>query len=138
MIADVLLDFYRDADLKAALTTSKVVDLKQDHPNLGSCVPPFYVILKVKDTSGDGTVTFNLQDSADNATFATVASVTVAGKDLVDTAIPVPVKHRRYLKLVTAVTGTVAGTLQRAVLNNVYDLPRTVGVEGYDQVKTID
>ena len=107
MIADALLDFYRDADLKAALTTSKVVDLKQDHPNLGSCVPPFYVILKVKDTS-------------------------------VDTAIPVPVKHRRYLKLVTAVTGTVAGTLQRAVLNNVYDLPRTVGVEGYDQVKTID
>lgn len=108
MIADALLDFYRDADLKAALTTSKVVDLKQDHPNLGSCVPPFYVILKVKDTSGDGTVTFNLQDSADNSAFATVASV------------------------------TVAGTLQRAVLNNVYDLPRTVGVEGYDQVKTID
>ena len=96
MIADALLDFY--ADLKAALTTSKVVDLKQDHPNLGSCVPPFYVILKVKDTSGDGTVTFNLQDSADNSAFATVASVTVAGKDLVDTAIPVPVKHRRYLK----------------------------------------
>ena len=49
-----------------------------------------------------------------------------------------PLKHRRYLKLITAVTGTVTGTLQRAVLDNGYELPRTTKTEGYDPAQTVD
>lgn len=138
MIADTLLTFCEDQDLKAAITGS-VLDFKQEYPNLGSLVKPFYLILVAKDATGEGTVTFKLQDSADGKTFADVTSFTETGSSIPATqAIPVPVKHRRYLKLVTVVTGTVTGTLQRAVLNNVYDLPRTAKVEGYEKTTTVD
>ncbi len=138
MIADTLLTFCEDKDMSAAIT-GDVLDLKQEYPNLGSLVKPFYLIIVAKDAAGAGTVTFKVQDSADGKTFADAAAYTVTGSSIqTSQAFPMPVKHRRYLKFVTTVSGTVSGTLQKAVLNNVYELPATAKFEGYEQAKTID
>lgn len=139
MITDALLKFCSDKALASAITTGKVIDLKQEYPNLGSLTPRFNLILQVKNAGGEGTVTFKLQDSADGSTFADLLTFTQVGSKIpANQAIPMPLKHRRYLKLITTVTGTVTGTLQRAVLDNGYELPRTTKTEGYDPAPTVD
>ena len=138
MINDTLLDLCADKDLSATVT-SNVLDLGQESPNLGSLTKPFMLILVSKGTGGTGTVTFKLQDSADGSTFSDVINFTQTGASIPNYQVfPMPVKHRRYLKLVTTVTGTVTGTLQLATLDQTYELPRTTKVQGYEQTKTVD
>lgn len=138
MINDTLLDLCADKDLSAGIT-SNALDLGQESPNLGSLTKPFMLILMSKDAGGTGTVTFKLQDSANNSTFTDILSFTQTGSSVPNYQVfPMPVKHRRYLKLVTTVTGTVTGTLKLATLDQTYELPRTTKVQGYEQTKPVD
>lgn len=111
-------------DFKAAVTT-KAVDLGQKTPNIGLLERALWFVFVPSDVSaGTGSVTFTLEDSEDGKTFTPVAAYgpIVAEKIVRDVAFPFPLHHRRYVRVKTAVTGTVstlAGTL--AVADNFSD-----------------
>lgn len=117
-------------DFKAAVTT-KAVDLGQKTPNIGLLERALWFVFVPSVPSvpsavsaGTGSVTFTLEDSDDGKTFAPVVAYgpIVAEKIVRDVAFPFPLHHRRYVRVTTAVTGTVttlAGTL--AVADNFSD-----------------
>ena len=111
-------------DFKAAVTT-KAVDLGQKTPNIGLLERALWFVFVPSDVSaGTGSVTFTLEDSEDGKNFTSVAAYgpIVAEKIVRDVAFPFPLHHRRYVRVKTAVTGTVstlAGTL--AVADNFSD-----------------
>lgn len=111
-------------DFKAAVTT-KAVDLGQKTPNIGLLERALWFVFVPSDVSaGTGSVTFTLEDSEDGENFTSVAAYgpIVAEKIVRDVAFPFPLHHRRYVRVKTAVTGTVstlAGTL--AVADNFSD-----------------
>ena len=51
--------------------------------------------------------------------------------------IPMPVEHKRYVRVKTTVAGTVTGTMT-AYLSNSYSLPPVVKKEGIDILPTVD
>lgn len=114
-------------DFKAAVTT-KAVDLGQKTPNIGLLERALWFVFVPSDVSaGTGSVTFTLEDSEDGEKFTSVAAYgpIVAGEIVRDVAFPFPLHHRRYVRVKTAVTGTVstlAGTL--AVADNFSDPAR--------------
>lgn len=101
-------------DFKAAVTT-EAVDLGQKTPNIGLLERALWFVFVPSDVSaGTGSVTFTLEDSEDGKNFTSVAAYgpIVAKKIVRDVAFPL--HHRRYVRVKTAVTGTVstlAGTL---------------------------
>lgn len=111
-------------DFKAAVTT-KAVDLGQKTPNIGLLERAlWFVFVPSAVSAGTGSVTFTLEDSEDGKDFTSVAAYgpIVAEKIVRDVAFPFPLHHRRYVRVKTAVTGTVstlAGTL--AVADNFSD-----------------
>lgn len=111
-------------DFKAAVTT-KAVDLGQKTPNIGLLERALWFVFVPSDVSaGTGSVTFTLEDSEDGEAFTSVAAYgPIDAKKIVrDVAFPFPLHHRRYVRVKTAVTGTVstlAGTL--AVADNFSD-----------------
>jgi hypothetical protein len=137
MIYDELLSLAENKGLGTA------VDLGQEKPGLGALKPPFYALLFTKDAAGAGSVTFKIQDSDDNSTFTDAVSFTLtAGKIPANMAIPLPLQHKRYVRLATTVTATesntIAGTLVKAVLHNEFELVRNIKAVGYDILATID
>ena len=83
-------------------------------------------------------ITFTLEDSADNSTFSALLSVTALANSMKHAvSIPMPVVHRRYLRLKTAIKGTPTGTLT-AILNNHIEILRTKPVEGWDIIPAGD
>lgn len=141
MIADKLLQLCSAQDAKTALT-GEALDLNQEYPNLGSLTPPFMLIVTPSAVSGTAPITFNVQDSADKDSWQTVSGFTIKADDFTDAVvIPMPVKHRRYIRLTTTVdtteSKTATGTFS-AILNNVYDLSRTKKFEGADTTPTVD
>lgn len=107
-----------------AAVTTRAVDLGQKTPNIGMLERPLYFVFIPSETpAGSGTVAFTLEDSDDGTTFATCVSygIQVAGIKH-DIAFPFPLHHRRYVRLKTAVTGTVtalSGTV--AIADNFSD-----------------
>lgn len=73
--------------------------------------PEIYIEIETAvDSTGDGaSVAFNLQDSADNSSFATIATTgAIAEATLVEKYKPqlaCPKEHRRYLRLIATITG---------------------------------
>lgn len=142
MVYDELLSMAEDKGLGTAITGT-AVDLGQEKPSLGALKPPFYVLLFTKGATGAGSVTFKIQDSDDNSTFEDAVSFTLtAGKIPENMAIPLPLTHKRYVRLVTTVTATdsntVSGNLVKAVLHNEFELVRNIKAVGYDILATID
>lgn len=111
-------------DFKTAVTT-KAVDLGQKTPNIGLLERALWFVFIPSDTAaGTGSVTFTLEDSDDGTNFTQVSAYgpIVAEKIVRDIAFPFPLHHRRYIRVKTAVTGTVtklSGTL--AVADNFSD-----------------
>lgn len=142
MIYDELLSLAENKGLGSAVTGT-AVDLGQEKPGLGALEPPFYALLFTSGATGAGSVTFKIQDSDDNSTFTDAVSFTLtAGKIPANMAIPLPLQHKRYVRLATTVTATdsntVAGTLVKAVLHNEFELVRNIKAVGYDILATID
>lgn len=131
--------FCEDKDLAAAIT-SDAVDFHQDKPNAGLWDGPLYVVgVFPTKGSGTGTVTVNIQDSADGSTFANVlSSGAIKGTSLDHPIVlPLPVEHRRYLRVTTTVSGTVAGK-GSFFLADAASLPVDVPVQGSAVAATID
>lgn len=116
---DYELIFKEEANLASAVTSDSI-DLTQAEPDLGELGGKFVVCVTPKAAgTGTGTVTFKLQDSADNSTFAdVVATSAIAGSDISDEfCFLVPLKHRRYVRVVTVVSGTLTGKAMISLKN---------------------
>lgn len=110
-IADYELVLAENQDLKSAFT-SKSIDLGQKNPDLGMYPQLAMIALVAEPGTGTGTITFNLQDSDDDSSFTTVASLgPIKGQDITDDiALKLPFNHRRYVRLNTVVSGTLTLT----------------------------
>ncbi|MDL2267170.1 hypothetical protein LJC46_04185 [Desulfovibrio sp. OttesenSCG-928-G15] len=107
MIIDQFSVFFDDADAAAAMTS----DVVNFQPYAGR-EDPIYISLLAKGANA-ASIVVTVQQSADNATFTDVGSVTVTKAEnmaeLATIRLPVAVKDK-YVRLSAAVTGTVAGT----------------------------
>lgn len=128
----------------ASTITSDAIDFGQEKPNTGSYTDPMFVVVNFP-TAGTGegdtnSVIFNIQDcDTEGGSYVTVASTgKIAGADLSESVvIPMPVRHRQYVKVTTTVAGTVTGTAS-AYITNAPNLPMEYKKVGIDILPTVD
>lgn len=110
MIIDKLLQVSDGQAVTASAASTDVIDFGQANPNTGMDDRSKMVITvdESADAAGAATVTFSVQDSADNATFADVAVTGAIGKANLaagkQVVIPMPTKLRRYCRVYYTVT----------------------------------
>ncbi len=105
MYIDKALQVSDEQAVTASAASTDVIDFGQANPNVGMDDRTSMVITVdvAAAASGDATVTFSVQDSANNSAFADVAvtgaigkATLVAGHQIV---IPMPTKLRRYCRV---------------------------------------
>lgn len=105
MYIDKALQVSDEQAVTASAASTDVIDFGQANPNVGMDDRASMVITVdvAAAASGDATVTFSVQDSANNSAFADVAvtgaigkATLVAGHQIV---IPMPTKLRRYCRV---------------------------------------
>ena len=104
MLIDKFLQVSTEQAVTSSAASTDVIDFGQANPNSG-LTDHLSMAITVDETataSGSATVTFSLQDSADNSTFSDVSvTAAIAKASLVAGAqfiIPMPTKHRRYVR----------------------------------------
>lgn len=104
MIIDKALQVSSAQAVTSSTASTDVIDFGQTNPNTGMDDRSSMVITVSESAaaSGSATVTFSIQDSADNSTFADVAVTAAIGKASLTAGqqivIPMPVKLRRYCR----------------------------------------
>lgn len=104
MIIDKALQVSSAQAVTSSAASTDVIDFGQTNPNTGMDDRSSMVITVSESAaaSGSATVTFSIQDSADNSTFADVAVTAAIGKASLTAGqqivIPMPVKLRRYCR----------------------------------------
>lgn len=127
MFIDKTLQVSNEQAVTATAASTDVIDFGQAHPDVGMDDRSSMVITtdEAATAAGAATVTFSVQDSADNSTFADVAvtaaidkATLVAGYQHV---IPMPTKLRRYCRVYYTVgTGPLtAGKFSAQVVTGV-------------------
>lgn len=127
MIIDKLLQVSNEQVVTATAASTDVIDFGQVNPNSGLNQNTSIAITvdEVAAAAGAATVTFAVQDSADNSSFADVASTVAIGKATLvagyQILIPMPYKHRRYVRVnYTVATGPLtAGKFSAQVVTGV-------------------
>lgn len=106
MIIDKSLKVSAEQAVTASAASTDVIDFGQANPNLGLADQPSMMAITVDEAaaaSGAATVTFSIQDSADNSSFADVAVTAAIGKASLplggQVLIPMPPKLRRYCRV---------------------------------------
>lgn len=131
MVFDIKMMF---ADKKEAATafTSSGIDFGSELVAPGDNGHKMALCISASDVAGTG-LAFKVEDSADNATFATVATTKAFTADELKTplVLSLPFEHRRYLRIVTVPTGITAGTFT-AWIGNDYKLGRLKEEEGWE------
>lgn len=104
MYIDKFLQISKDQAVTASAASSDSIDYGQDNPNSGNNFPT-YMVVTVGETvtaAGAATLAIAVQDSADGVTFADVVSTPAIPKANLaqgqQVVIPMPVKHRRYVR----------------------------------------
>lgn len=112
MIIDKYLQVSDAQAVTATAASTDVIDFGQANPNVGMDGISKMVITvdATAIATGAATVTFAVQDSADNSTYATVAATTAIGKATLvaghQIVIPMPTTLRRYCRVYyTVATG---------------------------------
>lgn len=109
MFIDKTLQVSNEQAVTASAASTDVIDFGQANPDLGITDQCSMVITtdEAATASGSATVTFSVQDSADNSTFADVAVTAAIGKATMvagyQHVIPMPTKLRRYCRVYYAV-----------------------------------
>lgn len=115
---DAKLFFADKKDIKAASTDCGVIDLGQESPDLGMLNCPKLGVTVIMTTPWAGgtspKVTFEVQHADDNGsgaagTFSTLVSTGAVAADTTfpeAMEIPLPIQHKRYLKVKVTTTGT--------------------------------
>lgn len=112
MFIDKLLQVSNEQAVTSSAASTDVIDFGQANPNSGlnDNITLAITTDEAATASGSATVTFSIQDSADNSTFTDVyATAAIAKATLVagyQVLIPVPYKLRRYMRVYyTVATG---------------------------------
>lgn len=112
MFIDKALQVSNEQAVTASAASTDVIDFGQANPNIGMDDRSKMVITvdESATASGAATVTFSVQDSADNSSFADVAVTAAIGKATLvagyQHVIPMPTKLRRYVRVYyTVATG---------------------------------
>lgn len=112
MIIDKALQVSNEQAVTVTAASTDVIDFGQVNPNSGLNLNTTLAITvdEAAAAAGAATVTFSIQDSADNSTFADVAVTAAIGKASLTAGqqvlIPMPAKHRRYVRVYyTVATG---------------------------------
>lgn len=113
--------------------TSDVIDFLQKAPTTGLNDRPLYVVCKFPTALAGTSIVIAIEDSDNNSDFAPVlVSGTLKPADTTKgLALPMPVKHRRYVRLKTTPTSITGGTMT-AYLSDVIEVPTTYKVEGIE------
>jgi hypothetical protein len=127
MIIDKQLQVSNEQAVTSSAASSDVIDFGQTNPSTGmcECVTMAITVDEAATASGSATVTFSIQDSADNSSFADVAVTAAIGKASLTAGaqvlIPMPVKHRRYVRVYyTVATGPLtAGKFSAQVVTGI-------------------
>ena len=129
---DIKLAFCDKADAKSSIT-SNVIDFLQKAPTTGLNDRPLYVVCKFPTALAGTSIVIAIEDSDDNSSFKPVVQTgTLAPADTTKgLALPMPVKHRRYVRLKTTPTSITGGTMT-AYLSDVIEVPTTYKVEGIE------
>lgn len=105
MFIDKNLQVSNEQAVTASAASTDVIDFGQANPNTGMDDRSNMVITvdEAATAAGAATVTFSVQDSADNSTFADVAVTAAIGKATLvaghQIVIPMPTKLRRYSRV---------------------------------------
>lgn len=105
MIIDRQLQVSSEQAVTASAASTDVIDFGQTNPNVGlnDHMDLSITVDETVTAAGAATVTFTIEDSADNSSWATVASTTAIGKASLpigtQVVIPMPKVHRRYLRV---------------------------------------
>jgi hypothetical protein len=105
MFIDKALQVSNEQAVTVSAASTDSIDFGQPNPNVGLDDRSNMVITVDESAaaSGAATVTFSVQDSADNATFADVAVTAAIGKANLaagqQVVIPMPTKLRRYCRV---------------------------------------
>ena len=112
MYIDKNLQVSNEQVVTATAASTDVIDYGQANPNSGlnDNVVMAITVDEAAAAAGAATVTFSVQDSADNSTFADVYATAAIGKATLvagyQILIPMPYKHRRYVRVnYTVATG---------------------------------
>ncbi len=113
MIIDKFLQVSNEQTVTSTAASTDTIDFGQSNPDTGAhCHSPSMVITvdEAAAAAGSATVTFSVQDSADNSSFADVSVTAAIGKAALvagyQIVIPMPAKHRRYVRVnYTVATG---------------------------------
>jgi hypothetical protein len=104
MIIDKALQVSNEQAVTSSAASTDVIDTGQVTSDLGATGQLALVITtdEAATASGAATVTFSLQDSADNSSFADVAVTVAIGKATLvagyQHVIPLPTRLRRYIR----------------------------------------
>lgn len=105
MIIDKSLQVSNEQTVTASAASTDVIDFGQANPNSGmpGMLSAVVTVDVAATAAGAATVTFSVQDSADNSTFTDVAVTAPIGKASLTAGaqivIPMPVQHRRYVRV---------------------------------------
>lgn len=130
---------------KAATTSfqSDTIDFGHDYPTTGLNDRPLYVAIQAVGTkaAGTGGLTVAIESSADGSTSwtAAIASGELKADQLnAGVAIPMPLKHKRYVRLncTASETALTAGTVT-AYLSDVVNVPMDIPKIGVEYLATI-
>ena len=127
MFIDKTLQVSNEQAVTATAASTDVIDFGQANPDVGMTDQCSMVITtdEAAAAAGAATVTFSVQDSADNSTFADVAVTAAIGKATLvagyQHVIPMPTKLRRYCRVYYTVgTGPLtAGKFSAQVVTGV-------------------
>jgi hypothetical protein len=127
MIIDKLLQVSDAQAVTASAASTDVIDFGQANPNSGinRITTLAITVDETATAAGAATVTFSVQDSADNSSFADVAVTAATGKAALPAGaqvlIQMPVVHRRYVRAYyTVATGPLtAGKFSAQIVTGV-------------------
>ncbi|HNB43400.1 MAG TPA: hypothetical protein PLL72_04305 [Burkholderiaceae bacterium] len=127
MIIDKFLQVSSAQAVTASAASTDVIDFVQASPDIGmDCLSMMVITTRSAVTAaGAATVTFSVQDSADNSTFTDVAVTAAIGKATLvagyQIVIPMPTKLRRYCRVYYTVgTGPLtAGSFSAQIVTGI-------------------
>lgn len=127
MFIDKALQVSNEQAVTASAASTDVIDFGQANPNVGLDDRSNMVITVDESVtaSGAATVTFSVQDSADNSSFADVSVTPAIGKASLTAGqqivIPMPTKLRRYCQVYyTVATGPLtAGKFSAQIVTGI-------------------
>lgn len=101
MYIDKLLQVSDAQTITSAAASADVIDFGQKQPNVGLSAKPLHMVFTIEE-GASAAVTFKVQDSEDNSSFADVISTGALDKASLGAgavvALPMPTTHRRYVR----------------------------------------